>query len=513
MQPANTSHQASIEPGITRWLIVFAVMLVAVIEVIDMTIVNVALTPLMGALGATSDQVTWVLTSYIVAAAIVMPLTGFLVDIIGRKRLLLIDIVGFMIASILCGLSTSLSQMVLFRVLQGLFGASLIPLSQYILIDTFPPQDRNKIMAVWAMGIMAGPIMGPTLGGYLIDTFNWRWIFFINPPFCLVAFFMALQTVKETPIKKLDVDWLGLFLMAFGIGCLQIMLDRGQTEDWFASPIIIVLAISSLISLMLFLVRGIPLGEKNIINLTLFANSNFSISAIMLVLFSMGFFGIIALQPIMVQNIMQYPASTTGLLMAPRGLTSMLGMIIVGRFGSWLDLRLFLCIGLLISIITTYWMSQFNLEASFAVMAFVNFAQGLGIGFFMVPAATIAYSTLQSKYFAEGSGLANFSRSLGTSVGISLSSTYVIRKSQINWNYLASHLSSDNPYLQTFLQSRHWDMHSHQTIAYFSNQLFKQASMVAFVNTYRAIAIIFFLIFPLIFLLKKPKSEQVHFTE
>lgn len=502
MTTHSTFHLKPVE-GITRWLIVISVMLVAVIEVLDTTIVNVALSHMMGALGATRDQITWVLTSYIVSAAIVMPLTGFLVDLFGRKRFLLICIAGFLIASMLCGLSQSLFQIVVFRIMQGLFGAALIPLSQYILLDTFSTEEHGKAMAIWGIGIMVGPICGPTLGGYITDLWNWRWIFYINVPFCLMAFLMAVQVVQETPIRPREIDWAGIFWMALGIGCLQIFLDRGQTEDWFESKLIIAMMAGATICLTVFVVRGLN-RKNNVINLHLFANSNFTYGCILMVMFAMSMFSTITLQPIMMQQLMSYSPQNAGLVMAPRGLSSAITMLFVGRFITMFDPRIFIIVGLFDSVYTSYLMSQFNLQTSFEVMAWVSFIQGVGIGLFFVPLTTLTLSMLPSSAQAEGSGLFNFARNLGISIGISLISTFVARSSQVNWNYLIEKFSTSSPNFQNWLAHHGMNMQDPHTIAFMSLQIAQQSSMVAFVNAYWLIGLCYLVTIPLVFFLKKP---------
>ncbi len=512
MMPLENKNIPLAVTGLTRWLIVVSVMLVAIIEVLDMTIVNVALSPMMGALGATQDQITWVLTSYIVSAAIVMPLTGYLVEVVGRKRLLLINIIGFMGASLLCGLSHSLTQIVVFRILQGIFGASLIPLSQYILLDTFLPEERGKAMAIWGIGIMVGPILGPTLGGYITDTANWRWIFFINLPVCILAFFMALQVIIETPRIHKTTDWVGLFWMVLGVGCLQLFLDRGQTEDWFESKFIILMAILSVFALTLFIIRGLKVSH-NIINLKLFLDYNFSTGCFVMVIFSMGVFSLIALQPLMVQQLMDYPAKIAGLSMAPRGLSSALAMLFIARYISVVDPRLFIASGLLVSALTSYAMSHFTLQTSFNMITMVSLIQGFGIGLFFVPLSTSVFATLDSSKQAEAAGLFNFGRNLGTSIGISITSTLLARYTQLNWGYLSAHFSIENPNFQWFLQQHHWTVQDPKALAYLSRELARQSSMLAFINIYWLLAVSFLFAIPFVFLLKKTTVHKAELGE
>lgn len=506
MTHSSSKPETLVVSGVVRWLIVASVMLAAVIEVLDITIVNVALTHMMGALGATSDQVTWVLTSYIVSSAIVMPLVGFLVDRVGRKRLLLVSIFGFLVSSMLCGMAGSLTQMVFFRVMQGLFGASLIPLSQYILIDTFSAEERGKALAIWGIGIMVGPILGPTLGGYIIDLWDWRWIFYINIPVCVIAFLLAAQVIQETPIKDRPTDWVGLFWMVLGVGCLQMFLDRGQTEDWFQSNFIIICMLLSSFSLIIFISRGLKRKKNNLINLSLFGDANFTRATIILIVFAMGVFGLIALQPLMMQELMNYSAEKAGLVMAPRGFSSAIAMVVVAKLATKLDPRIFIATGLCILSYTSFLMSGFNLQTSMEVMSWTSLIQGFGVGFFFVPISMVAFSTLAPSLQAEASGLFNFGRSLGVSIGISLVSAYGARLTQANWNYIISRLTPENPYLQNWLNLHGLSLQDPVTLAYFTAQVGRQASMLAFVNVYFIIGVAFIVLLPLVFFLKKPKG-------
>jgi DHA2 family multidrug resistance protein len=512
MESPKPTQDSLVVTGWLRWAITAAVMLVAVIEVLDMTIVNVALDHMMGALGATRDQVTWVLTSYIVSSAIVMPLTGFLVGVVGRKRLLLINIVGFMVTSALCGLSTSLFEMVIFRVLQGLFGASLIPISQYVLLDTFSKNEHGKAMAIWGIGVMVGPVLGPTLGGYITEIWNWRWIFYINVPVCVLAFFLTLEVIKETPRTKRRIDSVGLSLMVVGIGSLQIFLDRGQTDDWFEATHITLLLMLSIVSLTIFVIRGLRV-QNNIINLHLFKDVNFAQSCLAMLLFVMGVFSLIALQPLMLQELMGYSPDVAGLVMGPRGISSALAMVFVAKFITKFDPRWLLSAGLSILIFTCYLMSNFTLGVSFEVMIMVSFLQGFGVGLFFVPISTLAFATLPPDQQAEGAGLFNFFRSLGTSIGISLVSTYLARASQTSWNNLAANFSVTDPNLQNWLRAKHLTLQDPEAIAHLAKELGRQSGMVAFVNAYWLIGMFFILALPLVIFLKPPKVRELKIIE
>ncbi|MDF2867095.1 MAG: multidrug transporter [Gammaproteobacteria bacterium] len=488
-----------------RIVITIAVMLVAIIEVLDMTIVNVALPPMMGSLSASSDQITWVLTSYIVSAAVFMPLTGFLVARFGRKRLLLLNIVGFLIASVLCGMSVNLVQMVIFRTLQGIFGAALVPLSQLILNSSYPPEKRGQAMAIWGMGIMAAPVLGPTLGGYITDTLNWRWIFYINIPVCLLAFFMCLRVINETPSQKQTIDWLGMILMATGIGCLQIFLDRGNGENWFESKQILAYCIISVISLALFIIRGLKKPD-NIINLKIFADRNFASSCLMITVYCASFFGIIALQSLMLENLMGYPTVTAGELMAPRGIASFFSMAMVANLITRFDPRKIIAVGLALSLLGTYAMTYFSLESSTDFIIWSSIVQGFGMGLFFVPLSTIAFTSLSRDYAAEASGLFSFGRSLGQSIGISIYSTILSRETQINWNHLIGRINEYNSIFHAW-QAKMQHLLSDKLIwQVLAGQISKQATMIAFIDCYWAATLTILAMFLLLFLMDKPKK-------
>ncbi len=490
-----------------RWMITLTIMLVAVIEVLDMTIVNVALPPMMGALGTTSDKITWVLTSYIVTSAIVMLFTGFIDTRIGRQRLLLISILGFIISSALCGASNNLTEIVIFRSFQGIFGASLVPLSQTILRTTFPLKEQGKAMAIWGIGIMVAPVLGPTLGGYITEYANWRWVFYINVPVCTISFLMTLRFIKNTEKIINKVDWQGALLIALGVGALQIFLDQGNTKGWFQSDFIIMLALISAISLIIFIIRGIKKPD-NIINLQLFKDRNFAFSTFMLTVFSIGVLGVIAIQPILLENYFNYPTEFTGLVMAPRGLAAAIGMVFVGGLINKIDPRKMMFCALAITIFGCFMMSGYDLDTSPYYWIMSGAVQGLGMGMFMVPLATISLSTLKEKDTAEASGLFSFGRNLGSSIGISLLSTIVTRETQINWNRLGSNINPYNQNLQLWLNHQGWQLHSPIALTQLQQSVASQAGMIAFIDSFWAISISLIFLLPFVFFIKRPKLTK-----
>lgn len=494
-----------IPPDRLKWLITIAVMSVAVIEVLDMTIVNVALPNMMGALGASSDQITWVLTSYIVSSAICMPLTGFLVTHFGRKRLLLINIIGFGISSALCGMAVNLVQIVVFRTLQGVFGATLVPMSQFILRDTFPKAEQGKAMAIWGIGIMVGPILGPTLGGYITEYSNWRWIFYVNLPICILALWMTIQYISESPRTKQFLDKFGLILMAVGIGSLQYALDRGNQENWLQSNDILITLIISAYCLVFFVIRGLKY-PKNIINIRIFKDRNFTLSTLILMLFCITTFGILALQPLLMQNYLNYPVLRIGLDMGPRGISCAIAMFIVSKLIGRVDVRIILIAGVLLNVWSAYIMTQFSLDVSEYYFIITAFIQGLGMGLIFVPVSVVALSTLPATSIAEGSGLFSFGRSIGSSVGISLFSTVLSRMSQSNWNRLGGHLSAQDPALQQWLATQHLTLNSPTAMPLLADTLGRHSSMIAFVDCFWLSMVLVITSIPLILLLKPPKT-------
>ena len=487
-----------------RWWIALTVMLVAVIEVLDSTIVNVSLPNMMGSLGANIDQITWVLTSYIVAAAVCMPLTGYLVKRFGQRKLLLINIVGFLIASMLCGTAMSLLEIVVFRIFQGIFGASLVPLSQFILRDTFPKKEQGTAMAMWGIGIMSAPILGPALGGVITEYFSWRWIFYINLPVCALAYVMTLKFIHRTETERGDVDWIGLGLMVVAIACFQMFLDRGNNINWFDAASTRWLTVGYLVSTPLLIWRCLNVPNP-IINLHVFKDRNFLLSTLLLSGFILFLFGQLTLSPLFLQNLVNYPSLTAGLAMGPRGLASMVGMALAGRWLKKTDARNLIFLGLLLAAYGTYLFAHFNTDISFYNYFYASLFQGFGMGLFFVPLSTIALATLPNTELAGAAGLWGLSRNFGQSLGISIMATILSRTTQTNWNTLGSHISSFNTNLTL------WTQNAHQTlgpVAYqlLAQQLEAQAQMIAFNNIAWISAVGMFALLPFVCLMKAPPA-------
>ena len=493
--------------GTPRWLIGAAVMLTTIMVILDMTIVNVSLPHMMGALGATSDQITWVLTTYIVVNAIFIPMTGFFAALAGRKRLMLISIGGFVVSSALCGQAHTLTEMVVFRAFQGAFGAAVIPLSQAILIDAFPAKERGKAMALWGIGVMLGPVLGPTLGGFITQHLTWRWVFYINVPVGVINILMVSRFLRNSDSHRVNADWWGVLLMAVGIGALQWVLDRGNQDNWFASTLILSLSIISGVALILFVMRSWGRNDS-VAQIQLLKDRNLRAACVMMAMFGLALFGTIILQPIMLEQLLNYPAETTGLVMAPRGIGSALSMFLVSRLITRVDARRLIMLGLALSAAGSYFMTWYNIIIDPLWIIWPGVLQGLGMGMIFVPLSTLAYETLPKAATDHAAALFNLFRTLGSSVGISVAGTLMSRETQVNWNRLGGHINSYNPALRQWLQGHGLTMSDTLTPQLLANDLSHQALMVAFVDTFWFITLSIAAIAPLVLLLRRQERSS-----
>jgi DHA2 family multidrug resistance protein len=484
-----------------------ALMLTTVMVIMDMTIVNVTLPHMMGALGATADQVTWVLTGYIVAEAVTIPLTGYLTGRFGRRRILLVGIAGFVVASALCGQSTSLAEIVVFRVCQGIAGAPLIPLSQAVLVDSFPAEERGKAMAIWGIGIMLGPVLGPTVGGLVTEHLNWRWVFYVNLPVGLLNLVLVARLIRETPRRSVGTDWLGAALMVIGIGSLQMLLDRGNQEGWWQSGLIDLLSVTAAAGIVLFVARTLAV-PRPIVALRLFRDRNLAIASGMMLVFGLGLFGTIAVQPIMLERLLGYPAETTGLVMAPRALGSALSMAIVARLIRRVDQRWLIGSGMLLAALGTWVMSWYSLDISPGWIIWPGVVQGMGMGAMFVTLSTMAYGTLPSDQADAGAGLFNLARTVGAAIGVSIVATWYTRFGQANWNQLGGHINPFNPAMYQWLTAQGLDVSDALAPMRLAGELSRQASMLAFTEVFELIALSFLLMTPLLLLIRGKTSDS-----
>lgn len=488
-----------------RGIITACVMLATVMNSLDTTIANVALPHMQGSVSASADQITWVLTSYIVAAAIMTPMTGWLAGRFGRKKVFMISIAGFTVASALCGAATSLGQIVGFRLLQGLFGAALIPLSQAVLMDIYPPAEQGSAMAMWGMGAILGPIVGPALGGWLTDDFNWRWVFYINLPFGILAFLGISAFIHdhkhESPVP---IDLLGFGLLGTAIGAFQLFLDRGESQAWFESSEIWIEATVAGLAAFLFAVHTLT-APRPFLPRALFTDRNFISATIFGFFIGILLFSTLALLPPMMEVLLGYPVVTTGVVSAPRGIGSWLAMFIVGRLVNRFDVRLIITLGLLVSGAALTGMTHYSLTMNSNLIVWTGVFQGFGIGLIFVPLTILAFDTLNPAYRADGAGVFTLVRNLGSSAGISIMQALHTENTQRVHARLVEALRPDNP-LTRALQAP-FSLQHPAGVALLDMEATRQASMVAYVDDFKLMAVTAIILIPsLLFMRKSQKA-------
>lgn len=489
-----------------RGPITISIMLATVMNSIDSTIANVALPHIQGSVSASQEQITWVLTSYIIAAAIMTPLTGWLADRLGRKRLFLFSIAGFTGASMLCGIATSLPEIVIFRLFQGMCGASLIPLSQAVLLDINPPEKHGQAMAVWGAGAILGPIIGPALGGWLTDDFSWRWVFLINLPIGMLAFagvWFFISPDAEARAKPFDFLGFGSLVLFVGMG--QMMLDRGPSVDWFDSFEIKIYFVLSNIGLWLFLVHSAT-AKHPFFDPGLLADRNFATATVFGFFIGILLFSTMALLPPMMQSLMGYPVLTSGLVAMPRGVGSFAAMFIVGRLVGKVDTRLILLTGLSIGAVAQWMMTQFDLSMNMTPFMVAGVIQGFGIGLLFVPLSVLAFATLPPHLRAEGSSFYTLVRSLGASVGISIMQALTVSNAQSAHQALADHINPADPVVAAALAGQA-DVATSAGAAMLNGEVTRQATMIAYVDDFWLMMVLTALCIPMLLLMRPPKKR------
>lgn len=483
-----------------RGLIMVSVMLASIMQALDNTIANVALPRMQGSLSATQDQMTWVLTSYIIAAAIMTPLSGWLAGRIGRKRVFVFSVVGFTIASVLCAWSQSLPQIVIARLLQGLCGAALIPMSQAVLLDINPPEEHSRAMAIWVMGVTIGPIIGPALGGWLTENYNWRWVFYINVPFGILSLVGILSFMRETPVRRSRFDFFGFSALSLGVGALQLMLDRGQIEDWFSSPGIWIAAAVAGVSLYLFVVHMLTTSQTPFVSPALFRDRNFLTGNLFIFIVGVVLFATLALVPSFLQDLLNYPVVLTGLVTAPRGLGTLAAMFIVGRLMKRVDVRVVIALGFGITAVSLWQMTDFYLQMNTSMVIWSGLLQGLGVGMVYVPLAALTFATLAPIYRNEGTALFSLIRNLGSSIGISVVTALLTRNTQIMHSRLAEHITRFGDLLH--LQSAAALTTTRGLVAT-NADVTMQAAMIAYNNDFKLMLILTLCAIPLVALMRR----------
>lgn len=485
-----------------RGLITVMIMLATIMQVLDTTIANVALPSMTGDLGASQDTITWVLTSYIVAAAIMTPVTGWLADRIGKRELFLVSIVGFVGASLLCGLAWNLQSMVLFRLMQGLFGAAIVPLSQTFLLDINPREKAGSAMAMWGAGIMVGPIIGPTLGGWLTESYNWRWVFLINLPVGILATVGCAAYLPKSVTRLRRFDFFGFFMLSIGIGALQMILDRGGELDWFASTEIWVYTALAACGFWVFVIHILG-ADLPFMDPKMFADRNFRIGLIFIFVIGIILLASLALLPPMLARIFGYPTITTGLVMGPRGLGTMASMIVVGKLVRKVDNRLLVVAGLILTAASLYFMTGFSPQMGSGPVIWTGVLQGLGLGLVFVPLSTIAFSTIDAKYRADATSLFSLVRNIGSSIGISIVSVMLARNIQTNHVELGAAISAYNPVLRQVAPGA--VAGNPLALAQLDGLVNQQAAMISYINDFKLMMIVTLAAIPLALILRKPK--------
>ena len=510
-----TGNPAHINP----WIIAIAVMLSTFMEVLDTTVVNVSLPHIAGSLSATVDEATWTLTSYLVANAIILPLTGWLSNFFGRKRMLMLSVTGFTVASFACGLAPSLPFLIVCRVIQGACGGGLQPISQAVLLESFPPEDRGKAMGFWGLGIVVAPLLGPVLGGWLTDSYSWRWVFYINVPIGLASIIMTRLFIFDPPyIKRASskIDYWGIGMLAVGIGLLQVVLDKGQEKDWFSTTWITAVAISAVVALVAFMIRELMIDHP-VVQLRVFKDRTYSTGVFLMSMLGVGLYGTTVLIPLILQTLLGYPALQAGIAMAPRGLGSFIAMPIVGLIMTKFDPRKMLALGLFVCALTLFQFAALNRSAGYWDFFWPQLEMGLSLGLVFVPLTTITMSLIPKETMGNATSLFNLVRNLGGSIGISAVSTMELRLQQTNTNVLGAHV---NPFsasarnmmnmMKQMMVSRGGDpvAAAHQSRAMVFGLVQREAAMISYNTIFKALGVMFIALLPFILLMRRPSSKS-----
>jgi DHA2 family multidrug resistance protein len=501
---------------VNPWIVAIAVMFATFMEVLDTTVVNVSLPHIAGSLSASVDEASWALTSYLVANAIILPITGWLANYFGRKRTLIAAVAGFTTASFLCGLSQSLSMLIFFRVLQGATGGALQPLSQAVMLEAFPPRDRGKAMAFWGLGIVVAPMLGPVIGGWLTDNWSWRWVFYINLPVGMASIFMTRMFIFDPPYirrRSGGVDYWGIGLLVLGIGALQVLLDRGQEDDWFGSRSIVALTVVAAIGLIAFVLWELY-ARNPVVHLRVFKERTYAAGVFLMTVLGFVLYGSLLLLPIFLQTLLGYPALDAGLAMAPRGLGSFLMMPLVGTVLSRFDPRKVLAVGLAGASWTLYALGRLNLNAGYWDIFWPQFVQGAALALLFVPLTTATMDPIPKEEMGNATSMFNLMRNIGGSVGIAAVTTYLARREQFHINRLGGHVQPWNPQTRNLVGSlrgafiaRGADAQTalQRAFAALWGMVQRHAAMAAFVDTFLALALVFLMVLPMLLLMKKPR--------
>jgi MFS transporter, DHA2 family, multidrug resistance protein len=498
--------------GANRAAITVCVILATLMQSLDTTIANIALPYIQGSVSASQDQINWVLTAYIVAAAIMIPTTGFLAGRFGRKHLFLVAVAGFTFASMLCGMAQSLVQIVLFRVLQGMFGAALVPLSQSVLLDIYSKERQGFAMALWGIAVMVGPVLGPVLGGWLTESYTWRWVFYINLPIGALAFVgitsFLPQTARDIGAK---LDWFGFGTLSLGIGALQVLLDRGEQLDWYGSSEILIEAIIAASAFYLFFVHTFTTDEP-FVRPALFRDRNFAAGTAFIFVIGVTYLASLALITPYLQSLMNYPIVTAGLVLGPRGLGTMAAMMIVGRLVGQVDTRLLLAVGLGLTAWSLYDMTGWTPDVSQMTIMSNGLVQGAGLGFLFVPLSAVTLGTLPPEQRTEGAGLYNLSRNIGSSIGISVVTSLLTQNTQANHADIVQNVTAVNRVFENPAITQFWNPATDPGRAALDAMITRQAQIIAYIDDFKLLMIATLAVIPLlvVFTQASNRSSQDH---
>lgn len=495
--------------GGQRTILIICVMIATLMQALDTTIANVALPYMKGSLAATSDQVSWVLTSYIVAAAIMTSPVGWLSLRYGRRAVFLASIAGFTFASILCGIAASIGQMVIFRLLQGVFGAALVPLSQAILLDTFPKGEQAKAVAMWGLAVTIGPVLGPPLGGYFTEYFNWRLVFFINVPLgvlALAGLWFFLRNPKDSP-KAPVFDWRGFLLLSCALAAFQMMLDRGELVGWFESGEIMFEAGIAAVTMYLFVVH-IFTWSNPFIDRRLFADRNFAIGCVLMFIVYGTMMSILSLMTPFLQTLSGYPVMKAGILMAPLGAGTMIAMLLVGRLLKYFSPRSIIFVGLTCLLYAVWMMREFTPDVSVASIIKASALEGVGVGLIMVPLTTLSYATLAPIQRTAAASVITLLRNIGGAIGISAMSFLISRNEQIVHEHLVQHITLANPLFRFEALGTYWNPTSQAGLIAINEEINRQATIISYNNDFQLLMMLVALIFPMLLILKSPEAGK-----
>jgi DHA2 family multidrug resistance protein len=490
-------------------MITLSIMAATVMQTLDSTIANVALPHMQGTLSASQDQIAWVLTAYIVAAAIATPLTGWLVDRFGQKSVFMASVIGFTAASALCGLSDSLAEIVAARLLQGVFGAALVPMAQMVVMEINPPEKQGQAMALWGMGVTVGPILGPTLGGWLTDSYNWRWVFFINVPIGALAGYGIWRYLRPTRgVRRMQFDAFGFASLSLGVGALQMLLDRGQQNDWFSSVETWTEAIVMVVAFTYFIAHtALSRADKSFLDYRLLKNGNYLSGLLFIFIVGSVLFGSRALTPTMLETLLDYPVALTGLVTAPSSLGTMLAMLIAGRIMGRVDLRLMLLAGFSITAVALWQMSRYSLDLSEGDIIWPGVLQGIGTGLAFVPLSAAAFATLRPDMRAQGTAIFSLVRNLGASIGISLVQTVLVRSTVSTHAALVERITYANPAWNNPAVASAYSTTRPGGAAALDAMILQQSSMIAYINDFRLMLYLTLAVLPLVLFIKPPRRD------